>query len=69
MPVAIVAVVDTRKDDTTMNTTRYRYSYPARSRQARADRTTVWLLLLVVTALVIALTFSDAGGMTLTNIL
>jgi hypothetical protein len=30
--------------------------------ETRADRTTVWLLLLVVTALIIALTFSDANG-------
>ncbi len=29
---------------------------------AQADRTTLWLLLLVVAALVIALTFSDAHG-------
>jgi hypothetical protein len=28
----------------------------------RADRTTLWLLLLVVAALIIALTFSDAHG-------
>ena len=28
----------------------------------KADRTTLWLLLLVVAALVIALTFSDAHG-------
>jgi len=30
--------------------------------ESRADRTTIWLLLLVVTALVVALTFSDASG-------
>ena len=30
--------------------------------ESRADRTTTWLLLLVITALVIALTFSDANG-------
>jgi hypothetical protein len=34
----------------------------ARFGESRADRTTIWLLLLVVTALVVALTFSDASG-------
>jgi hypothetical protein len=30
--------------------------------RTKADRTTLWLLLLVVAGLVIALTFSDASG-------
>lgn len=51
------------------HTTRHRYPHPMPSRQARADRTTVWLLLLVVTALVIALTFSDAGGASLAQLM
>lgn len=40
----------------------YRSKGSARFGESRADRTTTWLLLLVVTALVIALTFSDASG-------
>ena len=40
----------------------YRSQGSARFNESRADRTTTWLLLLVVTALVIALTFSDASG-------
>ena len=40
----------------------YRSQGSARFGESRADRTTTWLLLLVVTALVIALTFSDANG-------
>jgi len=30
--------------------------------RTKADRTTLWLLLLIVAGLVIALTFSDASG-------
>jgi hypothetical protein len=40
----------------------HRLSTRDSSHQARADRTTIWLLLLVVAALIIALTFSDADG-------
>jgi len=42
----------------------YRSQSSTRFGESRADRTTTWLLLLVVTALVIALTFSDASGCT-----
>ena len=44
-------------------TTHYR-RYPSRydRTETRADRTTIWLLLLVISALIIALTFSDAHG-------
>jgi len=43
---------------------RYPSRYPSRYErtETRADRTTIWLLLLVISALIIALTFSDAHG-------
>lgn len=43
-----------------------RHRYPANERTpARAGRVTVWLLVVVVVAAFMALTFGDAGGSTL----
>jgi hypothetical protein len=43
-----------------------RHRYPAKeSTPARADRVTIWLLVVVVVAAFMALTFGDAGGATL----
>jgi hypothetical protein len=43
-----------------------RHRYPAKeSTPARADRVTLWLLVVVVVAAFMALTFGDAGGATL----
>jgi len=63
MRVAIYQAVDVNaKGATKMKRYDYRSQSSARFSESRADRTTTWLLLLVVTALVIALTFSDASG-------
>ena len=43
-----------------------RHHYPAsQSTPARAGRATIWLLVVVVVAAFMALTFGDAGGSTL----
>jgi hypothetical protein len=51
--------------------TRYRShrSSLLREEQPRADRTTLWLLVLILAAVAIALSFGDAEGSTLAAIL
>ena len=44
-----------------MSTIKHRYPY-SKSRSGGADRVTYWLLVVVVTATFMALTFGDAGG-------
>lgn len=64
MGVAILTSGRQRKGSETTMTNRYPRRYATRydDNESRADRTTIWLLLLVVSALIIALTFSDAHG-------
>jgi hypothetical protein len=45
----------------TMSTIKHRYPY-SKGRKETADRTTIWLLVVVVVAAFMALTFGDAGG-------
>lgn len=44
-----------------MNTVKHRYPY-SKNRKPVADRVTVWLLVVVIVAAFMALTFGDAGG-------
>ncbi len=44
-----------------MSTIKHRYPY-SKSRNSSTDRVTYWLLVVVVVATFMALTFGDAGG-------